>query len=80
MRIIRTLCLCQVPERFPLLHGCTFGVGDPTLQSIVLIRSFCLRVYAFPFGAERSVSPESIFRSAYILFPFKIPYCVSLVN
>ena len=31
--------------------GCTFGVGKPTLQSIVMVRSFCLRVFAFPFGA-----------------------------
>ena len=43
--------------------GCTFGVHICTLQSFVPIRSFCLRAFAFPFGAACTVSPESFIRT-----------------
>ena len=43
-----------------LIGGCTFGVGGaPTLQSIVVARSFCLRVFAFPFGVVSDLSRAS---------------------
>jgi len=42
--------------------GCTFGVAKPLLQSIVMTRSFCLRVFAFPFGFAFAISPEPVIR------------------
>ena len=36
--------------------GCTFGVSAATLQSFVLIRSFCLRVIASPSASHCELS------------------------
>ena len=42
------------PERFPVLHRLPLWCASSlacTFRSPVLIRSFCLRVFAFPFGS-----------------------------
>ncbi len=52
----RFLCASAKCLRDSRGSGCTFGVGKPTLQSIVLTQSFCLRVSAFPFGAANGLS------------------------
>lgn len=56
-----------VPERFPAGAGCTFGVRTGrTLRSIVVVRPFCLRASAFPFGAaQRAVSPGPTIRHLF---------------
>ena len=44
------------PERFPVLHRLPLWCASSlacTFRSPVLIRSFCLRVFAFPFGSAR---------------------------
>ena len=67
-----------VPERFPAGAGCTFGVRTGrTLRSIVVVRPFCLRASAFPFGAAAeysAVSPELIIRSVDSFCFFKLTH------
>ena len=44
----------SLPERFPVLHRLPLWCASSlacTFRSPVLIRSFCLRVFAFPFGS-----------------------------
>ena len=59
-----------VPERFPAGAGCTFGVRTGrTLRSIVVVRPFCLRASAFPFGAAAAVSPGPVIRTLFACHP-----------
>ncbi len=55
--------LPKQPERFPAKRRLHLRRGKTTLQSFVMARSFCLRVFACPFGGDKQpFSPEPIIR------------------